>query len=127
MSFNSGTAKGLSDFSDLLLQSWGWEGDWLFGWLSVDLWLSFLEGVGGRSPCRLVCGEVSGCCWLSSILEESGVGRNNGDTISNLSNLLLTAPRPSFGGSFGGEGSVKECFVAVVSTEYRAAEESSVP
>lgn len=95
----------------------------------VGILLSFLGGVGGcsLSPCRLLCGEDSGSRWLVSILEESGVGRNNGDTISNLSSLLLTAPRLSFGGNLGGEGSVKECFVAVVSTEYRAAEESSVP
>lgn len=33
----------------------------------------------------------------------------------------------SLGGSLGGEGSPNECFVAVVSTEYRVADESSVP
>lgn len=27
LSFNSGTVKGLSDFKDLLLQIWGFEGD----------------------------------------------------------------------------------------------------
>lgn len=63
-----------------------------------------------------------------SILEETGVGRASGDTMSNLSNLLFAyAPRLSFGGSFGGEGSLRECCVAAVSTEYRAAEEYSVP
>lgn len=68
LSFSSGTVKGLSDFKDLLLQIWGFEGDWLdiavgdvtdvFNvcselWRDADLVLSLLGGEGGRSSCWL--------------------------------------------------------------------------
>lgn len=64
-----------------------------------------------------------------SILEDTGVGRAKGDTMSSLTKPATAGTRVllSLGGSFGGDGSLKECFVAAVSTEYLVADESSVP
>lgn len=127
-SFNfSGTANGLSDLTDRLLQIWGLGDGWLDAGAgdvlevledgsglvgAVGLVSSLAGGAGGPSFCWLVRG-APGCCWLPSaaciILFEIGVGRENGDT------MVVTTE--SFGGSLGGEASTKECFVAAVSTE----------
>lgn len=66
------------------------------------------------------------CGALDFISEETGVGKYKGDTRSSF---VLPPPRESLGKTFGfgGDGSVKEDPVAVVSSEYRVAEESSVP